>query len=336
MMNVACLQLSRGGLVPAENEALEYADLTAWAMEEADSHLPEYQPPPDPADTCSRPDCRWLRCQDLVERSKRLRQRCDDPWVCQGVRYLRALRRCRNDRQERRLADRQPVLDQAYRLYRSDDMRNWEIQGRLLAAEPFSAIAAKTSLPTATIQCYHELFFCVGPRLRSDIYIAVTVLGSKTFSGLSEADVGLIVMMCGYAFGPVFLDEVVRYYREPQSIPNDLSGLAPEELREVAWRLRFKACVLAQTLPATLENVVRLASLVHAVHALPRTRGEGRTCPSEDLGRVQALRDCLCACEGSPTDEPAPSPGRPAMERPAASAAPRCPGTVLPRAAGSV
>src|SRR5262249_38473191 len=125
-------------------------------------------------------------------------------------------------------------------------------------------------------------------------------------------------------------------YREPQSIPNDLTGLTPEELREVAWRLRFKACVLAQTLPATLENVVRLATLVQAVHSLPRTRGEGRTCPPEDLARVQALRDCLRTWEGSPTDVPAPSPGRPAMERPAASAAPRCPGTVLPRAAGSV
>jgi hypothetical protein len=170
----------------------------------------------------------------------------------------------------------------------------WEVQARLLAAESFDSIAAKTGLSPDTIECFHEFFFQVRPFLTNDIYIVTTVFPSKVHSGdLTEEDVDVILMICGYAFGPLYLDRVIRYFREPMPLPTRLSEVKADQLPELIWRLQFRAAVLTQITPANLQNVKRLQTLVGLVKDLSPPKGRAAPCLMEDPSLIRTLlRDC--------------------------------------------
>src|SRR5690242_13239708 len=84
-------------------------------------------------------DWRWRRANELFEGAARPR-RWDDVYVRRARDYLAGLRRCRRRGDEERLAARLPDVHAARALHLGAQHRRWEVQGRLLAGEPFAEI----------------------------------------------------------------------------------------------------------------------------------------------------------------------------------------------------
>ena len=174
------------------------------------------------------PDWRWRRATDLVDDGGPLSPVHADGPVLEAMRYLRAWRACRAEADRQRLAREMPDLHGAHQLYLARSFQTWEAQARLLTEEPFEVIASKCGCDPRVIETFHETFFHVRDRLHLESYIGFEVIGPKAHSGLTEADVDVILMMNAYFGGPVLVDQLVDYYKSPPpEVPERPEQLSP-------------------------------------------------------------------------------------------------------------
>ena len=115
-----------------------------------------------PGSPSSSPARRWLRALWLVERGQRAKPRFDDDGVQRAKRFLIACVRSAKGPAIARKAD--PALADALQLFRDESPRKrWRLEGYLLTTEPLETAAARCSVPLATAQTYHDIFFDVRP-----------------------------------------------------------------------------------------------------------------------------------------------------------------------------
>src|SRR5262245_20014304 len=100
-------------------------------------------------------DWRYRRALALLEGGKRPSRTRDDEWTRQALRFLKALRRCRDDQGRQRLAQQLPALSQAHSVYTADPPRlRWSVEARLLGGEPFGSIAGKCGLTSEAVEAF--------------------------------------------------------------------------------------------------------------------------------------------------------------------------------------
>jgi hypothetical protein len=161
------------------------------------------------------------------------------------------------------------AIDRAYRLYcRRASFQRWEAEARLLAGEAFDQVAEKCDCRATTIEAYHSVFFDVQDRLGAIDYIANSVIGPRRLSGLTAADVDILLKLFSYGGGPLVLDGLVRYYRRPLAIPARWDGLDDAALAEVRSQLLVRGTILALTSPADPKGQKKLEALQDALQAL--------------------------------------------------------------------
>ena len=120
--------------------------------------------------------------------------------------------------------------------------------------------------------------FDVRDRLHAEGYVLHQVIGPKAHAGLTEADVDVILKLYAYAGGPLVVDALVSYYREPPILPDRPELLSAAELQELRTKLLLKASILAHTLPANASGLKKMAVLDEAVKVIrsaSRTGGVG-------------------------------------------------------------
>jgi len=206
-----------------------------------------------------------VRCQHLADHHKRARsRRHDDEWTRAGLRFLNALRRCRNEVARQRLAHREPAIHQAYSVHTDESpMRRHELEARLLAKESTETIAVKVGCTPQAVLAYQHLFFDVIGALHARSYILHVVIGPKVHDGtLKETDVDVLLKLYGYCHGGLMLDTLVDYFVHPPSLPErleDLDSAALERLRDklaIRTMLRIRTASsksLATRLPRFIE-----------------------------------------------------------------------------------
>jgi hypothetical protein len=221
------------------------------------------------------PDWRWLRAGDLVDDGGPLSPGHDDGPVQEAVRYLRAWRRCRAEADRQRLARDMPDLHGAHQLYLARSFQTWEAQARLLTEESFAQVAEKCGSRPRVIESYHDMFFHVRDRRHIEGYILFQVIGPKAHSGLTEADVDVILMMNAYFGGPILVDQLVDYYKNPPVVPERPEQLGPAELRSLRDRLLIRASIVLDALPINGKTLHRLDVLRDAADVFRQGRGLG-------------------------------------------------------------
>jgi hypothetical protein len=245
----------------------------------------------DPADPFRPVDWRWWLAADLLDRSEPLSE-ADDNAVREATSFLRAWRSCQDDVDRQRLALDMPALYGAHQLYRAADaFAKWEVEARLLTEESYAQIAEKCGSDPQVIAAYHETFFCVRDRPQAEGYVLHQVIGLKAHAGLTEADVDVILKLYAYAGGPLVVDALVRYYRDPPTVPDRPELLPSDELQELRTKLLLKASILAHTLPANASGLKKMAVLAEAVKVIRRalrtdTAGPVPTPVEVSLGKV--------------------------------------------------
>ena len=228
-------------------------------------------------DNIFRPvDWRWRRAADLVGGGGPLSPGHDDGQVREAVRYLRAWRACRAEEELQSLAREIPDVHGAHQLYLARSFRTWEAQARLLTEETFETIGEKCGCSPRVIETYHSTFFHVRDRLHVEGYILFQVIGPKAHSGLTEADVDVILMMNAYFGGPVLVDQLVDYYKSPPpEVPERPEQLGAAELRSLRDRLLVRASIVVDTLPINGKTLHRLDVLRDAADVFRGGRGLG-------------------------------------------------------------
>ena len=115
--------------------------------------------PPSPHDPFFEPNWRWLRATFLASQAEPDWHEQDDAWVRRAVVFAAALRRCRGEADQNRLADRMPELYQAYILYHgaaNPSLLRWATEARILANEPFEDIGRKCGLLAEAVEAYEH------------------------------------------------------------------------------------------------------------------------------------------------------------------------------------
>jgi hypothetical protein len=226
---------------------------------------------------CRSLSWRWERATRLVEDRRYFCSWRDDDWTGAAVRYLRDLRRLPGERGLDELARRHPEVHAARTLHDRADRLTTEVQGRLLARQPFEAIEQATGVRAEALRSYEALFFNVTDRLDVRDWVTAIAIGWRKFDPRKGRDRATVLK--GYAFhgGPHLLDAVLPYLlgtrmdEEPAADP-----ASPGGRRDRAIRL----CVELDTMPWTEEAAWRL----HKAHLMLLDGAEGRTAVEKDEG----------------------------------------------------
>lgn len=196
-------------------------------------------------------NARWERVLDLDARGKRrATHKWDDAAVQRGLDFARRIRDCHGVLARERLSLAMPDVDAAYRLHwEASELDRGIVQARLLAGQPFEAVAAACGMATEGVRAYHDLFFDVQSRLRDKFYITTRAVGWKPGRDTAGEGLDMLLRYVGYYAGPQSLDLLIRYLRYGLPIPERLESATEEELEELAGRLEAKFAVEAFVRP---------------------------------------------------------------------------------------
>jgi len=204
-----------------------------------------------PDEPFSPPDRRRLRCEHLISRGCQPSPRYDDEITQQAWQFFHSLSYSQHDDSRHSMTTRFPHIADAHHFYtNAEPLRRAELEARLLANDADDqAIALKLGLSPETVAAYHDIYFDVRPFLDADVYIVLTVFGTKAHYGLTEKDSPLILKMLGYQMGSLVIDEYLGYLRDP-SIPSTFDHLSLPELKRLRRKLMLKINILLMTTPA--------------------------------------------------------------------------------------
>ena len=94
----------------------------------------------------------------------------------------------------------------------------------MLAGESFEEIARKCQIQREVVSVYHEIFYCVRHMLDASIAVLNRAIDAKVHENLAEDDVDLLLKLYGHLRGPVFLDTLVDYFKNPPVVPERSSN----------------------------------------------------------------------------------------------------------------
>jgi hypothetical protein len=149
----------------------------------------------------------------------------------------------------------------AWQLYQGASLRRWEVEARFLTREDTPAIAKKCDLPPAVINLYHDLFFCVCNRLHASDWVACRVIGPRAHWELTESGTDLLLKEFGYKGGPLVVDTLVDYFKNPVGLPLSVEGLDAAGLAVLGRRLLIRAALLVRCMPTDAAHLPALVML---------------------------------------------------------------------------
>src|SRR5208282_381520 len=178
--------------------------------------------------------------------------RYDDEITQQAWQFFHSLSYSQDNKSRQLLTDRFPAIAEAHRFFTTaKPIRRAELEARLLANDADDqAIALKLDLSPEAVAAYHDIYFNVRPFLHADVFIVLTVFGTKAHYGLTEKDSPLILKMLGYQMGSLVIDEFLAYLHD-SSIPSTFESLGLPELKRLRRKLMLKINLLMMTTPAS-------------------------------------------------------------------------------------
>ena len=240
-------------------------------------------------------NARWQRVVHLAYNGKRANDPWDDDWVRYGLHYFKRLQACRNESDRTLLSQGMSDINVAYRLYTaSNKMDRTVVEARLLAGQTVEETAAACNLPEKVIVAYEKMFFHVLESLNHPIYILFTAVGMPLDDeSLTEDDRDILLKFYAYRKGPLFLEDLLRYFRNGIRVPDRLDQASRDELEELVVMLEVEAVVLSRVLPlekcSRVFRAMMLAREVQAYIASMQDQRATEPAPSEFPVEVKML-----------------------------------------------
>jgi hypothetical protein len=203
-------------------------------------------------------DWRYGRALALLGAGKRPSRKWDDQWVAVAVRFLRALRRCRDETDRQRLARRMPALYHAHAIHTADSPRaRWAVQARMLSGEPFDVIARKCAMTPEAVEAFARLHYDVHDRLGAPDHVACVLIGRTLHEGLTEQNPEVLWKFTGYHGGPDLLDVLIDGAGDEAAVEKLNRFLAADARTTILHKL----WIAARALPVTEQTALRVLEL---------------------------------------------------------------------------
>jgi hypothetical protein len=202
---------------------------------------------------------RWDRARRLAEEGQDYSLATDDRETGCALEYLQASRSCDTHAQRQKLAEKMPEIHKAHEIHKQGGSLKWVLEAFLLTEETSETIGRRLGLPTAVVDWYEQLFFCVRDRLSARDWVVLVAIGMKFVRAeVTKEDVDLLLKWLAYAGGPLVLETYL-----PHLLPEEAGTLFeqkqtdPEQAQRV-WRLVEALCAPAdEELPPELQEMLK-------------------------------------------------------------------------------
>jgi hypothetical protein len=251
----------------------------------------------DPAHT---PDQRWVDACRAVDEGRRVSTGLHPEPVVEAFNYLRALRRCRDDRDREKVVRRWPELHAARLLAEAGGEHRWEIESRLLADQSDDEIAERTGLTAGAIGRFETLFFNVRARLAACDWVLTRAIWCGHSLSISMPDLGVVWKSVAYFGGPMVLEVMLSATLDrpfPASIDQGMHGVDPGHAERLRMRARLLAEVMMLPADASLGDLTRLQGVLHEL------KGSRPARP----GSIGVAERVMRSSEGAEFRRPAPA-----------------------------
>jgi hypothetical protein len=161
------------------------------------------------------PSWRWdLACEAADEsrrgsRSRRRRQRPEDPVLAELTLFVRELRHSPDEAGKESVARRWPHPLAAQRLQEGGGLHRGEVEARLIAGQSDEEIASRTGWEPEVVSCFEQTFFNVRDRLGARDWLAYRAVGTGLRCGFAPGDLAGIWRAAAYGGGSVALEVVL-------------------------------------------------------------------------------------------------------------------------------
>jgi hypothetical protein len=256
-------------------------------------------------------DARWLRIKDLADHGSRADGEYDDEWIRRGLLYVIRFRQIRDKNDRELLLCDFLGIDVAYQLHTSPDtMKRCLVEARLLARQSVEEVAAICGLSVEAVVAYEKIFFQVLGRLKAFLFIIPNAIGIPLGDdGLREEDTEKFIKLYAYQKGPMFLEIVLRYFRNGVQMPKQFDQASRAELDELALMLRIRAVIWSRVLPvANLHHVLQLTALIDELRFYAASLPERNAAKDDMAGMEDVLLSASASCgsvEAAHLHEPA-------------------------------
>jgi hypothetical protein len=218
-------------------------------------------------------DYRARRVAYLLRENRRPRK-WDDAWTRLALRYARLVSRRQRGSCRRALLPAMRDVDDSCQLYQTGGLPRWHLEARLLTGEPQEQTAQRCGLSATAVAAYEALFFAVIGNLHARDYLVHRCIGRKAHVGLEEQDIGLLLKIYALTGGPLAVDALVDYYRNPPVVPERPELLAAEEMEALRGKLLIRAAILTRTLPADDPKMHRKLTVLQQAMVILRDHGD--------------------------------------------------------------
>jgi len=241
------------------------------------------------------PDWRWQMANYLKEQKLKLTRSRGDCHVRLAKQFSIELDAAVDEWQRLMVLERYPALHQAWFVYKSTGgLKNarWELEARLLAAEPHEDIARKTGLLPQAVEMYSLIFFDVGQRLENTSYITQVVIGNSAKRGISEREPDVLWKMFGYWGGAAMLDFLV--YRSSQPVkPDSPAGIAAFLADDIRGILQLKTAIAIHGMQVNWQTQTEIVNLYLRMIELEKQVGGSEGGAESLQAGIQGLMESL-------------------------------------------
>jgi len=216
-------------------------------------------------------DWRWQRAVWLSENQRNVRRLKDkdDPFIQTARRFRLRWNSARRPGTQIQLSEQFPGIYYAWQLYRRNDQDDrWNVEARLLAGQSLDVIAKRQKCKLEVIFWFEKLFFNVSDKLEHRDYIVNRVLGPAVHRGISERDFDLLLKLFALVGGPLVVDVIMennsrigKYMQEYHHADAYFSELAASVHRRKAATAAYCIPVNLQTQMALMDGHTKLLEL---------------------------------------------------------------------------
>jgi hypothetical protein len=167
--------------------------------------------------------------------------------------FIAAVVGCRDAAEREAVAREFPDLETAFQLRTAaDKLPRALVEARLLARMSVPEVARTCGLTPQAVEAYERMFFSITGELANSLYLLRHAVGAKHFdrSSRTDEDFDTLLRWAGFAYGPLLVEELARYFTLGPKVPERLDELTPGQWDELYRGFLMHALVRTWLLPA--------------------------------------------------------------------------------------
>lgn len=214
-------------------------------------------------------------------------------WIDKARRFIAAYNRATDDTAKALLAERQPEIFWAHRIW-SDPVGTLKhsIEAQILARSPDFTIGFRCNMPPHYVEAYEALFFNVRDKLQHRSYILHVVIGTALQRGITERDSDILWKLYGYFLGPHLVDALESKFVNPMWCGTP-TAVGAAVMDDAIGTLKLKAALATKTVSVNASTQLALMEAFTKFVEIERTTDTAGKAQAQILDHISAMMTTL-------------------------------------------